>query len=93
MDWIIQHLMANDTIVAAGLTFILSVLGARKSVAQKLNSVFTITKESLDVVQSLSKALKPDDDGRIRIDKNELGEIQKEVSELKKAIGQIVALR
>jgi len=93
MDWIIQHLMQNDTIVAAGLTLILSVLSAKKIIGRKLNTVFVITKEVLDVVMVLSKAFKPDEDGKIRIEKQELQEIQKEIADLKKALGQVVALR
>lgn len=93
MNWIIQHLMQNDTIVAAGLTFVLSVLGAKKVIGKRLNSVFAISKEVLDVVMVLSKALKPDDDGKVRIDKTELREIQKELSDLKKSFGQIVAVK
>jgi len=93
MDWIIQHFMQNDTIAAAGLTFVLSVLGAKKVIGKKINTIFSITKETLDVVVVLSKALKPDEDGKIRIDKNELQEIQRELSEMKKALGQVVALR
>ena len=93
MDWIIQRLMTNDTIVASAMTFILSVLGAKKIIGNKLNTVFGITKETLDVILVLSKALKPDDDGKIRIDKQELQDIQKELTDLKKALGQIVALR
>lgn len=93
MDWIIQHLMQNDTIAAAALTLILSILGAKKVIGKKINTIFTMTKETLDVILVLSKALKPDDDGKIRIDKNELQEIQRELSEMKKALGQVMALR
>ena len=93
MDWIIQHLMQNDTIAAAALTLILSILGAKKVIGKKINTIFTMTKETLDVILVLSKALKPDDDGKIRIDKNELQEIQRELSEMKKALGQVMAMR
>jgi len=93
MDWIIQHLMQNDTIAAAALTLILSIIGAKKVIGKKINTIFTMTKETLDVILVLSKALKPDDDGKIRIDKNELQEIQRELNEMKKALGQAMALR
>ncbi|KPK95562.1 hypothetical protein AMJ80_04940 [bacterium SM23_31] len=93
MDWIIQHLMQNDTIAAAGLTLILSILGAKKVIGKKINTIFSISKETLDVVVVLSKALKPDDDGKIRIDKDELQEIQRELVEMKKALGQVVAMQ
>ena len=93
MDWLIQKLVSNDTIVSAGLTFLLSVLGAKKVIGRKLNTLFTITKETLDVVMVISKILKPDEDGKIRVEKSELKEVQKEVADLKKALGTLVALK
>lgn len=93
MDWIIQQLVRNDTIVAAALTFLLSVLGAKKVIGDKLNRLFVIVKELLELVMVLSKTLKPEEDGRVRVEKQELLEIQKEVTDLKKALGGIVALK
>jgi hypothetical protein len=93
MNWLIQHLLNNETIVAAGLTFILSIIGAKKIIGKRLNTVFVITKETLDVIQVLSKALRPDADGKIRIEKQELEEIQKEIADLKKALGNEAVLK
>ena len=93
MNWLIQHLLNNETIVAAGLTFILSIIGAKKIIGKRLNTVFVITKETLDVIQVLSKALRPDADGKIRIEKQELEEIQKEIADLKKALRNEAAIK
>ncbi len=93
MDWLIQRLVDNDTIVAASLTFILSVVGAKKVLSSRINSIFVIAKETLDVVMVLAKALKPDEDGKVKIEKQELFEIQKEVAQMKKAISAVVALK
>ena len=88
MDWLIQRLIQNDTIVAAGVTFLLSVLGAKKVLGSRINTVFAIAKETLEVVMALSKALKPDEDGKIRIDKKELQEINKELTDMKRRWGR-----
>jgi len=93
MNWLIQHLLNNETIAAAGLTFILSIIGAKKIIGKRLNTVFAVTKETLDVIQVLSKALRPDADGKIRIEKQELEEIQKEIADLKKVLGNEAVLK
>ena len=85
--------MNSETIVAAGLTVILSIIGAKKIIGKRLNTVFVVTKETLDVIQVLSKALRPDADGKIRIEKQELEEIQKEIADLKKALGNEAVLK
>jgi hypothetical protein len=46
----------------------------------------------VDVISVFTHALKPDDDGKVRIDETELKKIQKEISEMKKAVGRVVAL-
>jgi len=93
MDWLFQKLMNSETIVAAGLTVILSIIGAKKIIGKRLNTVFAVTKEILDVIQVLSKALRPDADGKIRIEKQELEEIQKEIADLKKALRNETAVK
>ena len=92
MDWIIQLLSHNGSLAVGGLTFILSVFGAKKVLGKKINIVFGLIQETVDVISVFSRALKPDEDGKVRIDKQELKEIQKEISEMKKAIGRVIAL-
>ncbi|MCH8287141.1 hypothetical protein IIB79_11560 [candidate division KSB1 bacterium] len=92
MDWIIQLLSHNGSLAVGGLTFILSVFGAKKVLGKKINIIFGLIQETVDVISVFSRALKPDEDGKVRIDKQELKEIQKEISEMKKAIGRVIAL-
>ncbi|MCH7782811.1 hypothetical protein IID62_07050 [candidate division KSB1 bacterium] len=92
MDWIIQLLSHNGSLAVGGLTFVLSVFGAKKVLGKKINIVFGLIQETVDVISVFSRALKPDEDGKVRIDKQELKEIQKEISEMKKAVSRVIAL-
>lgn len=92
MEWIIQLLTHNGSLVAGGITLLLSLFGAKKIVGKKINIVFALVQETIDVISVFTRALKPDKDGKIRIDENELKEIQKELSEMKKAVGKVVAM-
>ena len=93
MEWIIQHVLHVDSLFAAGLTLVMSLFGAKKVFGKKVKIVLSVIKETLDVVLVLSNALKPDDDGKVRIEKKELEEIKRELSEMQKSLGKVVALR
>ena len=92
MDWIIQLLSHNGSLAVGGLTFVLSVFGTKKVLGKKINIIFGLIQETVDVISVFSRALKPDEDGKVRIDKQELKEIQKEISEMKKAVSRVIAL-
>ncbi|MFC1493619.1 hypothetical protein ACFL6O_06610 [candidate division KSB1 bacterium] len=93
MDWLITQLSENNSLIGASLTFLLSIFGAKKLISGKINILFSIAKETLDVIIVLSKALKPDSDGKIRIEKEELSEIRKELTDMKKAMDKALALK
>ena len=92
MEWIIQLLTHNGSLAVGGITLLLSLFGAKKIVGKKINTVFALVQETIDVISVFTRALKPDADGKVRIDENELKEIQKEIRDLKKAIGKVVAM-
>ena len=92
MDSVIQFLSNNGSLAVGGVTFLMSMFGANKLLGKKINLVFGLIQETVDVISVFTRALKPDEDGKIRIDENELKEIQKEISEMKKAVSQVVAL-
>ncbi len=92
MDWLFTQLSQNNSLVGAGLTCLLSIFGAKKLISGRINKVFSIAKETLDVIIVFSKALKPDTDGVIRIESDELEEIRKELADMKRAIDGITAL-
>ncbi|MFC1565175.1 hypothetical protein ACFL6G_09585 [candidate division KSB1 bacterium] len=93
MDWLINQFSANNSMIGAGLTFLLSVFGAKKLMSGRINTLFSMAKETLDVVIVLVKALRPDKDGKIQIDNEEFRSIQKELNDMKKAIDRVLALR
>ena len=92
MDWVIQLLSNNGSLAVGGVTFLMSVFGAKKVLGKKINVVFGLVQETVDIISVFTRALKPDEDGKVRIDEKELREIQKEISEMKKAVSQVVAL-
>jgi hypothetical protein len=72
---------------------LVSIFGAKKLLSGRINILFSIAKETLDVIMVLSKALKPDKDGKVRIETEELAEIRKELIEMKKAMDRALALK
>jgi len=79
----------NLDFLATALTVVLGALGVNKHFSKKVNKVSNLVKEVNDLILALTEAIKPDEDGKVRIEGEELKRIKKELSEVKGAVREV----
>lgn len=84
-----EFLVNNLDFVATALTVVLGAFGVNKHFGKKVGKVSKLVNEVNDLVIALTDAIKPDDDGKVRIEGDELRKIKQELSEVKGAIREV----
>ena len=79
----------NLDFVATALTVVLGALGVNKHFSKKVNRVSNLVREVNELILALTEAIKPDPDGKIKIEGEELKRIKKELSEVKGAVREV----
>ena len=73
--------MGTIEIAALGLTFLFSIFGAKKTTAKKITGIVNVVAAVNGLIKAVTDAIKPDKDGVIRIEAEELNRIKLKVSE------------
>ncbi|RKY84474.1 hypothetical protein DRQ09_08610 [candidate division KSB1 bacterium] len=82
-------ILNNLDFVATAITVLLGAFGINRHFSNKVNRVSRLIKEVNELILALTEAIKPDPDGKVRIEGDELRRIKRELSEVKGAIRNI----